>query len=183
MSAVSPVSRLTVTGHYAGPLTRGVAAVLDVGVILVVYTLTLSGLQFLSKTFFGDRFNAHNAGILGAVALALWAFAYTYTSLAVAGRTLGMGLVGLRVVTRQGATIGGRAAFVRTLVLPVSILCLGLGLVGIVFGRENRAWHDQAAHTCVVYDWGARTAQLPGPLTEFLARHQAESDSAPPPSP
>jgi uncharacterized RDD family membrane protein YckC len=176
VSALVPVQRLTVTGHYAGPVTRGAAAVIDVGVVLVTYTLTLSGLQFLSKTFFGDRFSAGHAGILGAVALALWAFAYAYTSLAVAGRTLGKGLVGLRVVTREGATINGRAAFVRTLVLPVSILCLCLGLIGIIFGREHRAWHDQAAHTCVVYDWGARTAQLPGPLTEFLTRHQEQAE-------
>jgi uncharacterized RDD family membrane protein YckC len=168
---VTVASRLTVTGHYAGPVTRAAAAALDAAVVLATYTLGLSGLQLLNKSFFGDRFSG-GSGVLGVVALALWAFAYSYVSLAVAGRTVGKGVVGLRVVTRAGATIHGRAAFVRTLVLPVSTLFFGLGLVGIVIGREHRALHDVAAHTCVVYDWGARAAQLPGPLTEFLTRHQ-----------
>ncbi len=172
MSALGPVQRLTVTGHYAGPVTRAAAAVIDAIVVVATYTLAVSGLQLLNKSFFGDRFNTDGAGWFGVVALACWAFLYAFVSLAVAGRTVGKGLVGLRVVTGEGATISGRAAFIRTLVLPFSCLFFGLGLVGIVIGRQHRALHDVAAHTCVVYDWGARSAQLPGPLTEFLARHQ-----------
>lgn len=176
MSALGQAERMTVTGHYAGPVTRAAAAALDAGVVLATYTLAVSGLQLLNRSFFGDRFTPDGAGLLGIGALALWAFLYSYLSLAVAGRTVGKGVVGLRVVTARGATISGRAAFVRTLVLPISCLFFGLGLVGIVLGREHRALHDVAAHTCVVYDWGARSAQLPGPLTEFLSRHQVASE-------
>ena len=165
-------TRKNVTGHYAGPLSRAAAAAIDAVVVLAAYTLALSGLTLLNKSFFGDRFDISRTGPLGVLALALWAFLYVYVSLAIAGRTFGKGIVGLRVVTAQGATLGGRAAFVRTLVLPVSCLCFGLGLLGIVFGRTNRALHDLAGGTCVVYDWGTRSAQLPGPLSEFLARQE-----------
>jgi hypothetical protein len=40
----------------------------------------------------------------------------------------------------------------------------------MVVQREHRALHDLIAGTAVVYDWGSRTAELPGPLSEFLAR-------------
>jgi uncharacterized RDD family membrane protein YckC len=170
---VSVVPRLTVTGHYAGPASRAVAAALDVAAVLASYSLIYSVLALLDRAFLGDRLDLSRSGVWGAVTLALWAFLYNYSSLLIAGRTPGKGLVGLRVVTTQGAAISGRAALVRTLVLPVSTLALGVGLVGIVVGRTHRALHDVAARTCVVYDWGARSAQLPGPLSEFLARHGA----------
>jgi uncharacterized RDD family membrane protein YckC len=165
------VDRLVVTGHYAGPASRGVAAVVDAAVVLGAYSLGYSALVLLNNAFFGDRFDLSRSGVWGAVTLAVWAFLYVYVSLLIAGRTFGKGLVGIRVVTGEGAAIGGRAAFVRTILLPLSTLAMGLGLLGIVLGQRHRALHDVAANTCVVYDWGARSAQIPGPLTAFIARH------------
>jgi uncharacterized RDD family membrane protein YckC len=176
---MSVVERLTVTGHYAGPASRAVAAALDAAAVLASYSLMYSVLTLLNHAFFGDRFDLSRSGVWGAITLALWGFLYVYVSLLIAGRTPGKGVVGVRVVTTQGAAIGGRAALIRTLVLPVSTLALGLGLVGIVLGRTHRALHDVAAGTCVVYDWGARSAQLPGPLSEFLARHGAGEPQPP----
>jgi hypothetical protein len=50
-------------------------------------------------------------------------------------------------------------------------LLLGLGLVGVVIGRERRALHDVFAGSVVVYDWGDRPAELPAPLTRWIADH------------
>ena len=58
----------------------------------------------------------------------------------------------------------------RVLVLPISLASFGLGLVGIVIGKERRALHDVAAGTVVVYDWGDRPAEMPAPLTRWLNR-------------
>jgi uncharacterized RDD family membrane protein YckC len=170
---VTTVERRTVTGHYAGAASRAAAGAVDIAVVLGVYTLAYSGLLFLDQTFFGDRFNLSTSGVLGVITLLVWAFLYVYVSLAVAGRTAGKGLIGLRVLTSSGAAISSRTAFVRTLAEGLSVLILFLGFLGIVFGRRHRALHDVIAHTCVVYDWGVRSAQLPGPLTEFLSRHGA----------
>jgi uncharacterized RDD family membrane protein YckC len=52
----------------------------------------------------------------------------------------------------------------------LSFIVLGIGLLGIVFGRERRAWHDHFAGTAVVYDWGTRTARLSTPLAAWLER-------------
>ncbi len=167
------VVRRTVTGHYAGAASRAVAGLADVGAVMGLYTLGYSGLLFLDKTFFGDRFDLSKSGVVGAVTLVVWGFLYFYVSLAVAGRTLGKGLIGLRVLTTDGGVITGRTAFIRTLALAVSFLLFFLGFLGILIGRRHRALHDVIAHTCVVYDWGERSAQLPGPLSDFLARHGA----------
>ncbi len=170
---MSTVERRTVTGHYAGAASRAVAGLLDVAAVMGLYTLGYSGLLFLDKTFFGDRFDLSKSSLLGVITLVLWAFLYFYVSLAVAGRTVGKGVVGLRVLTTSGGVISGRSAFVRTLALGLSFLILFLGFLGIVFGRRHRALHDVIAHTCVVYDWGERSAELPGPLSDFLTRHGA----------
>ncbi len=56
------------------------------------------------------------------------------------------------------------------IVMPISFLVLGLGLAGIVLGKERRALHDVIAGTAVVYDWGDRPAEVPAPLTRWLER-------------
>ena len=45
------------------------------------------------------------------------------------------------------------------------------GVLGIVFDARQRALHDVAAKTAVVYDWGDRPAELPAPLSKWLTDH------------
>ena len=58
----------------------------------------------------------------------------------------------------------GRAA-VRVITFPLGFICLGLGFVGIIVGRQRRALYDVIADTSVVYDFDAKAAKL-----RFLAR-------------
>jgi uncharacterized RDD family membrane protein YckC len=179
MTTPVQLARLRVTGHYAGPASRAVAALLDGGIIFVLYTAGLAGVQFLASTFLGDSFSGDKTGPLAGMGLFVWAFVYVFTCLAVTGRTPGKAIVGLRVVRANGATLPVRRALLRTLVFPLSVLLLGLGLILIVFQREHRALHDLIAGTAVVYDWGDRPAEIPGPLSEFLSR--ADADPVVPP--
>ena len=80
-----------------------------------------------------------------------WLFLYFFISWATVGKTLGMNLVGLQVVRRDGTKLHAGKAAVRTLVFPLSFI-FGLGLIGIVVGREHRALHHVAAGTVVVFD-------------------------------
>jgi uncharacterized RDD family membrane protein YckC len=168
--ASSTGSRTSVTGHYAGPLSRVLAAVGDIAVITASFAVGYFVTDLLTTTFFGHPLSGDRSQPLAVVALAIWAFLYVFVGLAVAGRTFGKAAVGLRVVRADGTPITGRQAFVRTLVLPFSVAFAGLGLLMIVLQREHRALHDFAAGTAVVTDWGDRTAELPGPLSAFLAR-------------
>ncbi len=162
--------RMRVTGFYCGAVTRAVSAGLDAAAVVFSFTLGVAGLDYLARVFLGFNISTDGGSPLAIAALALWAWSYTFGSLAVAGRSLGMGVVGIRVVSREGGTLTVREAFERTLVLPFSVIFFGLGLLLILVQKEQRALHDLIARTAVVYDWGDRAAELPGPLSAFLER-------------
>jgi uncharacterized RDD family membrane protein YckC len=168
----------TKTGRYAGPLTRLLAVAADTVVVAVGFTLIMAGLAFLIGLFVeGDYEFPANQGLWFGVALGFWAFVYLWFSVAVFGKTFGKAILGVRVVGSDGTiTLGARQAFVRTLTFPISFALFGVGLLGIMFGHERRAWHDHFAGSAVVYDWGSRTAQMPTPLAEFLERRGGDPD-------
>jgi uncharacterized RDD family membrane protein YckC len=162
--------RREVTGHYAGPVGRTLAYALDTGVITLVYAGAGATLDWLAGTFLDESLVSGLNPWISAVAFTMWAFVYFFGSLAVAGHTFGQALVGLRVVARDGSTLPVLSALVRTIVTPVSFLLFGLGLLGVVIGREHRALHDVVGRSAVVLDFGDRPAELPGPLSKFLDR-------------
>ena len=165
--------RYDVTGRYAGPLTRLAANAGDVAGGFGLFTLLSAGLGYLAVILFGVTFNpAQQSGPQWFIPLAVVMFGYVWLSVAIAGRTPAMALLGLRVVARDGRPLTTSRAFVRTLVLPVSALLLGTGFLGLLFGRERRGLHDAAAGSTVVYDWGDRPASLPTPLGDWLSRHE-----------
>lgn len=159
-----------VTGHYAGAVSRAGAVSLDVGIIFALFTLGVAGLDLLARFIAGLSLADDRSGFWWVAALGGWAFIYVIVSLTIAGSTPGKGIVGLRVVSADGSILSGRHALVRTLAFPLSAVVLGLGFLGIVFGHQHRALHDLIAGTAVVYEWGGREAQVPGPLSAFLDR-------------
>lgn len=165
-----------VTGHYAGGVTRLVAFVVDVVLAVGSFTIGSGALSATLRTAGVPVDDLTGGGVLVAVAWVLWLLAYWWATTAVAGRTPGMALVGLRIVTREGLPVSGRRAFLRVLVMPLSFLLFGLGLLGIVFDAQRRALHDLIAGTAVVYDWGDRTATMPTPLARWLAQREAAID-------
>lgn len=171
----------SVTGHYAGPVSRAAAAALDVLVAMTLYTVAYAGVELLADAFLNVSLDGEWSGPLAALALAGWGFLYYFVGLAVSGRTVGKAVVGLRVLRADGSTLTVGRAFVRTVALPLSTV-LALGFVPIVLHRQHRALHDFIAGTVVVYDWGSRSARLPGPLSEFLTRSEQAQVSPPSPS-
>lgn len=178
MKATGGVSpRHQITGLYAGPLTRLIAFAVDSGVIVAVYGVVAALVAFTLHSVAGIEIDLGSPGGGGwPVAYVVWAFVYMSVSLTITGRTVGKWLTGLRVVERDGSPLRPRTAFIRVLVLPVSLATLGIGLVGIFAGRKRRALHDVVAGSVVVYDWGDRPAQISAPLTRFLARSSIGDD-------
>ncbi len=167
--------RYEVTGRYAGPLTRLAANAGDLAAGFGLFTLLSAGLGYLAVVLFGIELDpAQQSGPQWFIPLAVVLFLYEWLSIAIAGRTPAMAVLGLRVVARDGRPLTTSHAFVRTLVLPLSALPFGLGFLGLVLGRERRALHDVAAGAAVVYDWGDRPASLPTPLGDWLSRHDAD---------
>jgi uncharacterized RDD family membrane protein YckC len=158
----APSTQLTVErqGQYAGAVSRLAAFGLDAGAAWVLYLVGAGFVSLAVNLIAGGNFNLSDYAIVSSAALVLWAFFYFFNQWAVAGRTLGMALFGIRVVTRSGEPITARAAAIRTVTLPLSFLVFFLGLLGILIGRERRGWHDRFAGTAVVYAWDARAARL-----------------------
>jgi len=166
-----------VTGHYAGPLSRFGAFLIDVAVVWFAFVLTAAGVTFIVDTLTrGQNTRDFSLGTIGIVILAAGAFLYLWFSLALAGRTPGMWVVGVRVVDRQGPPLSGRQPLIRTLVFPISFLIFGLGFLGVFISPERRSLHDAAAGTVVVYDWGDRAAEMPAPLTQWVSRHAVDEE-------
>jgi uncharacterized RDD family membrane protein YckC len=159
-----------VAGHYAGPVTRLTAYLLDAVIATSLFALANGAVTSLLRAFGFTIAGSH--GLVYVSALILWLFFYWYAGTAIAGRTSGMTIVGLRIVQRDGDPLTGRQPLVRVLVLPLSIVTV-IGLAGIVLDGEHRALHDLAAGSTVVYDWGDRRATLPTPLARWLAEHAA----------
>jgi uncharacterized RDD family membrane protein YckC len=67
------------------------------------------------------------------------------------GRTLGMRLLGLRVIAEDGSQIGVVNAFVRWLGLWLSIGLCFIGVIWVAFDSRHQGWHDKIAKTLVVY--------------------------------
>jgi uncharacterized RDD family membrane protein YckC len=161
-SLPAPSIEMTVgrQGHYAGAASRLLAFGGDVGASWGLFTAGAALLSLASELLTGRSVNVTHHQLPAVILLAIWEFAYFAYPVAVSGKTLGMATFGVQVVTTEGAPISARQAVLRTLYLPLSILPVGLGFVGIIFGRERRALHDHLAGTAVVYSWDARAARL-----------------------
>lgn len=171
----------TLVGHYAGAVSRAAAFAVDSAVSALLLAGTLAVVSALADLVLPQDVNFSNTHeLLGWTVLITWLFLYYFVSWSTAGKTVGMALLGLRVVRRDGSRLDKGHAFLRVIAYPFSFLFFGLGLVGIVIGREHRAFHDVVGDTTVVYDWDARAAGLrilAAGATAKLAETEEESES------
>jgi uncharacterized RDD family membrane protein YckC len=130
--------------------------------------LALAAISFAASIVTGHSISWNRNDLPVAIAFAAWEFLYFAYSWGASGKTVGMALLGVRVVAADGTEAGPRRGVIRTLAFPLSFLLLGLGFTGIFLQRDRRALHDLIAGTAVVYTWDARTARL-----RFLHRDAA----------
>ncbi len=171
------LQRRDVSGHYAGPVTRGIGIFGD----LVAVAGLQAVLAWFALVVFGVVFDVDEPGWgrwLALVALGSVFFAWFWIPIALFGRTVAMAVLGIAVVRRDGGIVDARRAFVRALFFPVSLI-VPLCFIGLVVGKERRAFHDVVAGTTVVYDWGGRDAQQPVTIRQQLsARVRLRSEEA-----
>jgi uncharacterized RDD family membrane protein YckC len=169
-----PAAPHTMSGRYAGPVSRIGALGLDLFLISSTFTLLLAGIAYLFDVLFGSSIDLTESGgwIVG-LALLFYGFCYFWISQSLTGRTISQALFGLKVIRSDGRPLGPGAAAIRTVVLPFSFVLLGLGALMALVDRRRRALQDVAAGSSVVYDWGDRPAALPAPLTRYLDRKTA----------
>ncbi len=147
-------------GQYAGAVSRLAAIAMDGLASWTLYVAAGALVTFAVELITGRTFNLTRHPVVAVTALVIWEFAYFSYQWAISGRTIGMAILGIRVESAGAGPIGGRAACIRTLVLPLSIAALFLGCLGILTNTARQAWHDRLAGTFVVYAWDARAARL-----------------------
>jgi uncharacterized RDD family membrane protein YckC len=162
-------------GHYAGGVTRLVAFAADVGASWGAFTLSLAGITYaihlVTRTTI-DPTKGTISALVVLISFVVWEFVYFAYQWSLSGKTVGMALLGIRVVDTEGEAITGRQAVIRTLTLPLSFLLFGLGFIGILLNKDRHALHDRLARTVVVYSWDARAARL-----RWLAKQEPATPS------
>ncbi len=147
---------------YAGFWRRFAAMLLD-GLVLLFPGAIIRVLLGLSSTGFDDL-ESPNAMLAGSLEVAVDALYAAVLLSSRAGATLGMQVLGLRMVTVDGRPVSFARALGRFLAMVFTVLSLGIGYVMQVFTRRRQTLHDLIAGTVVV-----RVAEAPRPTADTLA--------------
>ncbi len=148
-------------GSYAGAVSRLAAYAVDFVLVTSLYSGITAALLWMVQLVTARQVEGTDFGTATSVILfAIWYLTYFGVAWSAVGRTVGMAIFGLRVVRRDGSDLGAGKGTIRALTFPLSFVPFGLGFVGIVVGRERRAFHDVCADTTVVYDWEAHGTRL-----------------------
>src|SRR5690349_29301 len=158
--AAPPGTGRDLRGQYSGFASRFIAFLVDCVVSIGVFMLVLAAASFAASVLTGTSIHWSRANLWVVIAFFGWEFFYYAYCWTAGGKTPGMVLLGLQVVSLDGSQAGTRRGIIRTLAFPLSFILLGLGFVGILFQRDRRALHDLIADTAVIYDWDAREARL-----------------------
>ena len=86
-------------GKYAGFASRFTAFAVDVVISLGVFILALAAISFAARVLTGQDISWNKGAIWVIIAYVAWVFIYFSYSWAASGKTAGMALVGVRVVT------------------------------------------------------------------------------------
>jgi uncharacterized RDD family membrane protein YckC len=163
-------------GGYAGIVSRGVAFTLDAVVALLVCRAGLEVVTIAFASVGADSLWRGDASAALGYVLALPVVFAIYCAgfWTLLGRTPGMILLGLRVVTVDGAPPGVRRSIVRALGYWLSSILL-LGFAWIAVDPRRQGFHDKLAGTLVIYDWGRRAT---GGVAERSESSTAGDDQA-----
>ncbi len=168
---------MTRQGQYAGGISRLVALGADLGISWGLYAAGVAAFGLFYELVSGNKFKPDTNNVGWLILLAVWELLYFTLQWSLSGRTLGMAIFGLRVVSKQGAEIGVRTSVVRTLALWVSLVFIIPVCLAALVQRQRRALHDLVAGTAVVYNWDARGARLRWLARQGPPEHQATASS------
>ena len=131
---------------YVAPLPQRIfAGAVDAIVVLAAAALFGTvALKIAGPALLADKRTVLIAS--GVVPMVLWGI-YNYLLLVHGGRTLGMILGKLRLVSFEHAPVGRNVRKFRVCALQLSCLALGMGLIWAFIDEEQICWHDRITHT------------------------------------
>lgn len=164
VDATVPKDARSYQGHRAGFVSRMLAALIDlVSIIVVVFlgSLGVALFRLLLERVQGVTLPKFGLSVaIGAFLLwLLWTYAWCTT-----GRSLGMHIMGLRIVNYSGQRVRFPVAALRS----IFCICFPIGLLWVIISPANRSVQDVVLRTSVVYDWVVGMPQIrsgPPPAT------------------
>lgn len=176
-------------GQYAGFISRAAALMLDMLIVMAItfviyWSVRLPMMFFLnlnpdtcvstSLLTQADHLPskwlciaAQYVWTLSAIFAAPVYFILFYSS---TGQTVGMYVLGIRIVRLDGKHMTLGASIIRWFGLFLCMIPLGLGFLWVLVDDRRQGWHDKLAHTCVIYAWRAQQNDfLLGRIGRWLA--------------
>jgi uncharacterized RDD family membrane protein YckC len=139
-----------IQGQRAGVVSRALANVVDVAVVVLLlssgYVAVAAARYLVNPASF--RFPSPGFAFVLLLGLGVQALYFT-VSWAVAGRTYGDAVLGLRVVNFRGTRMRWAGALLRALFCVV----FPIGLLWVLVSGQNRSVQDVLLRTSVIYDW------------------------------
>lgn len=175
-----PIRENSLLAYYAGFVSRLVAYALDIAFLTVFlalgsWLLTTVGqllgfeslFSFISETSqVTFTFGTISVGLVGALVI----IGYILGFWILTGQTLGMMIMGLRVVNKNGGRLGFWRAILRLVGMVIASLPFYLGFAWILVDNRRQGWQDKIAGTYVVYAWDAQPDETF--LRDYLFQHQ-----------
>jgi uncharacterized RDD family membrane protein YckC len=132
----------------AGIITRGLAAVIDLVVVLLIMNALYCGLILVRLVYSPAAFSLPSLNAVFSTVVTFGvAVLYLTGCWTVSGSTAGAVTMGLRVVGRRSQRVRLLIALLRA----IGCVLFPIGLLWVVFGRRRQSLQDIAFRTRVVY--------------------------------
>lgn len=156
--AISAIEIDDLQGRRVGLVTKCAAMFIDFVVVLVGYPALLWGWAIIVALLdFSVPHYPDTSGTVGVVVTAAWQILYFLIGWHAAGRTVGMAVMGIRVVSRHHEKINLFQAVVRLVVMNFTFPIIPIWLF---FAPSRLALHDRASRTQVIYDAMSRRTRV-----------------------
>ncbi len=160
---------VSVTYRLAGLGSRGTAALIDTGLLLlIIMAEVIVGLfaAFGSMRLMGEAARGLFVWIAAAVVVVVFVTYWGYFILGeviAGGRTPGKRVMGIRVVRDDGSRVGAVDSVIRNLVRAIDLMpgTYAVGILSILLSDKAKRLGDMAAGTAVIEDLGRETAGAP----------------------
>ncbi len=160
---------VSVTYRLAGLGSRGAAALVDGGLLLLIVSAEIVlgiFVAFGALRLFGEAASQAviwiAAAVIAAVFITYWGY-FIAGEVAGGGRTPGKRVMGIRVIRDDGSRVGVIDSIIRNLVRAIDFMpgTYAVGIVSILLSQQGKRLGDMAASTAVIEDRGQEHAAAP----------------------
>ncbi|UCG24290.1 MAG: RDD family protein [Chloroflexota bacterium] len=155
-----PIPEGSRLGQYAGFVSRLLALIVDVGIVVIVLALGSSLLTTAIDVLGLQEWFDSTIGLISSLLAVVNGIAivvgYLVLFWLLTGQTLGMMLMGLRVVSLDGGRVTLWRAILRIIGFLLFAVIFLIGFLWVLGDDKRQALHDKLAGTLVVYSWDAR---------------------------